>query len=149
MISKLLHALRHALKSETTLPNLDSTTLNEAIATLLVEAARVDNNTTEADIAEAKKSLKLLANINSEQADELIRKASLPKNRPTSYLPLTRTINQNLDYDQKCILIGAMWTIAHSDCHIDPHEDHIIRKISDLIYVSHRDFINQKIKSQG
>jgi len=149
MISKLLHALRHALKSETTLPNLDSTTLNEAIATLLVEAARVDNNTTEADIAEAKKSLKLLANINSEQADELIRKASLPKNRPTSYLPLTRTINQNLGYDQKCVLIGAMWAIAHSDSHIDPHEDHIIRKISDLIYVSHRDFIDQKIKSQG
>ncbi len=149
MISKLLRALRHALKPETTLPNLDSTALNEAIATLLIEAARVDNNTTEADIAEAKKSLKLLANINSEQADELIRKASLPKNRPTSYLPLTQTINQNLDYDQKCILIGAMWTIAHSDSHIDPHEDHIIRKISDLIYVSHRDFIDQKIKSQG
>ena len=65
MISKLLRALRHALKPETTLPNLDSTALNEAIATLLIEAARVDNNTTEADIAEAKKSLKLLANIDS------------------------------------------------------------------------------------
>ncbi len=149
MISKLLRALRHALKPETTLPNLDSTALNEAIATLLIEAARVDDNTTEADIAEAKKSLKLLANINSEQADVLIRKVSIPKNRPTSYLPLTRTINQNLDYDQKCVLIGAMWAIAHSDSHIDPHEDHIIRKISDLIYVSHRDFIDQKIKSQG
>lgn len=149
MISKLLRALRHALKPETTLPNLDSTALNEAIATLLIEAARVDDKTTEADIAEAKKSLKLLANINSEQADVLIRKVSLPKNRPTSYLPLTRTINQNLDYDQKCVLIGAMWAIAHSDSHIDPHEDHIIRKISDLIYVSHRDFIDQKIKSQG
>ena len=149
MISKLLRALRHALKPETTLPNLDSTALNEAIATLLIEAARVDDNTTEADIAEAKKSLKLLANINSEQADVLIRQVSLPKNRPTSYLPLTRTINQNLDYNQKCVLIGAMWAIAHSDSHIDPHEDHIIRKISDLIYVSHRDFIDQKIKSQG
>ncbi len=149
MISKLLRALRHALKPETTLPNLDSTALNEAIATLLIEAARVDDNTTEADIAEAKKSLKLLANIDSEQADELLRTVSLPKNRPTSYLPLTRTINQNLDYDQKCVLIGAMWAIAHSDSHIDPHEDHIIRKISDLIYVSHRDFIDQKIKSQG
>jgi len=149
MISKLLRALRYALKPETTLPNLDSTALNEAIATLLIEAARVDDNTTEADIAEAKKSLKLLANIDSEQADVLIGKVSLPKNRPTSYLPLTRTINQNLDYDQKCVLIGAMWAIAHSDSHIDPHEDHIIRKISDLIYVSHRDFIDQKIKSQG
>jgi len=149
MISKLLRALRYALKPETTLPNLDSTALNEAIATLLIEAARVDDNTTEADIAEAKKSLKLLANIDSEQADVLLGKVSLPKNRPTSYLPLTRTINQNLDYDQKCVLIGAMWAIAHSDSHIDPHEDHIIRKISDLIYVSHRDFIDQKIKSQG
>jgi len=149
MISKLLRALRHALKPETTLPNLDSTALNEAIATLLIEAARVDDKTTEADIAEAKKSLKLLANINSEQADVLIGKVSIPKNRPTSYLPLTRTINQNLDYDKKCVLIGAMWAIAHSDSHIDPHEDHIIRKISDLIYVSHRDFIDQKIKSQG
>ena len=149
MISKLLRALRQALTPETTLPNLDSTALNEAIAILLIEAARVDDNTTEADIAEAKKSLKLLANIDSEQADVLIRKVSLPKNRPTSYLPLTRTINQNLDYNQKCVLIGAMWAIAHSDSHIDPHEDHIIRKISDLIYVSHRDFIDQKIKSQG
>ena len=149
MISKLLRALRQALTPETTLSNLDSTALNEAIAILLIEAARVDDNTTEADIAEAKKSLKLLANIDSEQADVLIRKVSLPKNRPTSYLPLTRTINQNLDYNQKCVLIGAMWAIAHSDSHIDPHEDHIIRKISDLIYVSHRDFIDQKIKSQG
>ena len=149
MIFKLLRAMRHALKPETTLSTLDSSALNAAIATLLIEAARVDNNTTEADIAEAKKSLKLLANIDSEQADELLRTVSLQKNRPTSYLPLTRTINQNLDYDQKCVLIGAMWTIAHSDKHIDPHEDHIIRKISDLIYVSHRDFINQKIKSQG
>ena len=58
MIFKLLRALRHALKPETTLSTLDSSALNAAIATLLIEAARVDNNTTEADIAEAKKSLK-------------------------------------------------------------------------------------------
>jgi uncharacterized tellurite resistance protein B-like protein len=37
-----------------------------------------------------------------------------------------------------------MWRVAYADERLDKYEEHLIRKISDLIYVSHRDFIRTK-----
>ena len=39
-----------------------------------------------------------------------------------------------------------MWRIAYADGNVDKYEEHIIRKVSNLIYVSHSDFINSKLK---
>jgi uncharacterized tellurite resistance protein B-like protein len=39
-----------------------------------------------------------------------------------------------------------MWRIAFSDKRLDKYEDHLIRKVSELIYVSHSDFIKTKLK---
>ncbi|MDD9894524.1 MAG: TerB family tellurite resistance protein, partial [Gammaproteobacteria bacterium] len=39
-----------------------------------------------------------------------------------------------------------MWRVAFSDERLDKYEEHLIRKIADLIYVSHSDFIKSKLK---
>ena len=41
-----------------------------------------------------------------------------------------------------------MWKIAYADGNIDKFEEHIIRKVSNLIYVSHSDFIKAKISAK-
>ena len=64
----------------------------------------------------------------------------------TSLYEFTRLINDDYDYKQKVELIENMWRIAFSDNNLDKYEDHLIRKISDLIYVSHSDFIKAKLK---
>ena len=49
------------------------------------------------------------------------------------------------EYEEKVGLIENMWRIAFSDEQLDKYEEHLIRKISDLIYVSHSDFIKTKL----
>ena len=41
-----------------------------------------------------------------------------------------------------------MWKIAYADGNIDKDEEHIIRKVSNLIYVAHSDFIKAKINAR-
>ena len=122
--------------------------IHSALASLLYEAARVDRNVTDEDLTVAAESLSRLAKISIVDAQRFLVTASKPENRPTSYHPLATIINENFTYEQKCQLITSMWSIAHSDNHVDPHEDHIIRKISDLLYVSHQDFIHGKISAR-
>ena len=122
--------------------------IHSALASLLYEAARVDRNVTDEDLTVAAESLSRLAKISIVDAQQFLVTASKPENRPTSYHPLATIINENFTYEQKCQLITSMWSIAHSDNHVDPHEDHIIRKISDLLYVSHQDFIHAKISAR-
>lgn len=44
----------------------------------------------------------------------------------------------------------AMWEMAYADGNLDKYEDYIIRKVADLIYVPHTEFIRAKsqVKSQ-
>ena len=43
-------------------------------------------------------------------------------------------------------MIEDLWRIAYSDERIDKYEDYVIRKVADLIYVTHSDFIKSKLK---
>ena len=138
------------LQPQSTDTNSDSKAINieAALASLLYEAARVDRDVTDKDLEVAAESLSNLAKISTKEAHQLLTAASEPENRPTSYHPLASIINEGFTYEQKCQLITSMWSIAHSDNYVDPHEDHIIRKISDLLYVAHRDFIHGKINAR-
>ena len=64
----------------------------------------------------------------------------------TSLYEFTRLINDHYDYAQKCALIENMWRVAFSDERLDKYEEHLIRRIAELIYVSHSDFIRTKLK---
>jgi len=39
-----------------------------------------------------------------------------------------------------------LWQVAFADGHLDPYEEALVRKIADLIYVPHRDFIQSKLR---
>ncbi len=118
--------------------------LQRAVSDLLFEASRVDDDVTLDDTAIAKKTLVDLLKVSESDADRLFAESCLVENRIISYQPLTNLINKSLTYEDKTALIRAMWNIAHSDGSIHSFEDHIVRKIADLLYVSHTDFIYAK-----
>ena len=39
--------------------------------------------------------------------------------------------------------------IAFADGHLDKFEEHVVRKIADLIHISHNDFIQSKLKNKN
>ena len=81
-----------------------------------------------------------------EDLEELTKLAKEEVHDATSLYEFTRLINDNYDNEQKIALIKNMWRIAFADEKLDKYEDHLIRKISELIYVSHSDFIKTKLQ---
>lgn len=53
-------------------------------------------------------------------------------------------INANFDAAQKIQLMRAMWDMAFADGELHHYEEHLIRRLGDLLYVPHRDFIRTK-----
>lgn len=53
----------------------------------------------------------------------------------------TRLLHEALTEDDKLELVAMLWRVAFADRQLDRYEDHLVRKIADLLYVSHRDQI--------
>jgi uncharacterized tellurite resistance protein B-like protein len=60
----------------------------------------------------------------------------------------TKLLNDKLSVDEKMDLIVDLWRTALADGVIDKHEDHMIRRISDLLYLHHSHFIKAKHLAQ-
>ncbi len=123
--------------------------LHASVAMLLYETARADHDVTEEDLQVANACLGELLKLTDKQALELMQQAAKPHERPTSYHPFVKSINEQFSAAQKLQLIEHMWHVAHADQDVDKYEDHLIRKISELIYVHHRDFIAAKHRARA
>lgn len=58
----------------------------------------------------------------------------------------TRIINDAWDEEGKYQLVVKLWELALSDSALHSFEEHTIRKIAELLYVSHSRFIEAKLK---
>ena len=117
-----------------------------ACAALLIEVINSDHKLEEQETQAFFSVLQNNLNIPGEDIDELVELAENQAKEATSLYEFTSLMNSDYDYSQKVGLIENMWRIAFSDNNLDKYEDHLIRKISDLIYVSHSDFIRAKLK---
>jgi uncharacterized tellurite resistance protein B-like protein len=115
-------------------------------AALLIEVMTSDHELDEREHAEFMKVLKQSYQVADEDLEELTKLAREEAHDATSLYEFTRLINDNYDNEQKIALIKNMWRIAFADEKLDKYEDHLIRKISELIYVSHSDFIKTKLQ---
>lgn len=122
--------------------------LHLAAAALLVEMSRADYTE---DSVEQRTMAKVLAEaleLGQEEVSELLLLARKQADHATSLYEFTRLINDHYDKQQKLTLIESMWRVAFADGDLDKYEERLIRQVSDLIYVSHRDFIRLKRQLQ-
>lgn len=125
-------------------PSIKDTDL--ASAALLIEVMRSDHELDERETEKFVEVLREHLNIAEDDLEELIALAEAEAKEATSLYEFTRLINDGYNYSNKILLIENMWRIAFSDEKLDKYEDHLIRKIAELIYVSHSDFIKCKLK---
>lgn len=119
-------------------------TLQLATCVLLIEVSKSDDDF---DLQEQEKIKKIMVNkfnLTKEELDQIFSLSNDNHDNMTSLFEWTDTINKECSYEEKLIIIGFMWDIAFTDSKIDKYEDYTIRKVSELIYVKHKDFINLK-----
>lgn len=120
-----------------------------ALAALLIEVAEADYEDAPQEKAMILNILKTSFNLDTAKANEMIALAKEEHSQSTDYFQFTRLINDNYSAQQKIDLIENLWVIAFSDHVLDKYEEYVIRRISDLIYVSHSDFVATKLRIQS
>jgi uncharacterized tellurite resistance protein B-like protein len=46
-------------------------------------------------------------------------------------------------------LLEALWRVAQADAIVHKYEEHLIRRVADLIHVPHRGYIAAKLRAAG
>ena len=129
-------------------PIIDDKTSTKACIALLLETSMADEILDESELMALKNTLQKDFQINEDEIDELIDLAKENVEDSTSLYEFTRDINDNFDAAERVKLIESMWKIAYADGNIDKYEEHIIRKVANLIYVAHSDFIKAKLSAK-
>lgn len=148
LLERLFNSLRRLLGQQNPGPPPPDA-VAQAAASLLAEMTRVDHEIKDGDLRAARDALQQLFALTPEKAQMLLSHASRPENRLTSYHHAVALLNRNLARDQKVQLVESMWRVAHADAEVHMYEDHLVRKISDLLYLSHTDFITAKHRARG
>jgi len=118
--------------------------LNLAAAALLVEMVLQDEHIDSAEVASVKRLLCKQFNLSTTEAEDLYLLAEEEKHSATDYHQFTKLIASHYTQPQKIQLIESLWKVAFSDQVLDRYEEHMVRRIADLIHVSHKDFIQAR-----
>lgn len=148
MFKKLKSFFDQALASESHEQPLEKR-LQLATAALLIEMVNADYEILDIEKEQLVASLKTGYSLADEEIQELISLSEAEHGENQSLYPFTRLINDNYNEQQKREVIRLMWQIALADGHIDKHEMHLMRKISDLLYIDRpvvMEIKNQEIK---
>ena len=139
--------LRGLLKNrgQTPIPGNGGLSPVSAAAVLLVEVARADYQRAPAERAALRAGLAREFGVAEAALDALLDEAELRAKQSVSLFDFVQALNRALAPDAKRALLDLLWEVAHADGHVDPHEEHLLRRIADLLHVPHADFIRGKL----
>jgi uncharacterized tellurite resistance protein B-like protein len=123
---------------------LEEHSLALAAAALLYEVARADFTQDAEEEARLSTALKSAFALTEEELEQIQSVASDKVDESTSLYDFTRALNDSATPEEKVKVIELMWDVAYADGEISKYEEHLIRRVAELIYVSHSDFMRMK-----
>ncbi len=120
-----------------------------ATAALLIEISRADFEVREEERKAVAGAVQSKFGLTSGETEELISLADKEVRESSSYHEFTSLINSEFSREKKIRVVELLWEVSLADGEIEKHEEHLIRKIADLLHVSHKDFIAAKLKAKG
>lgn len=126
-------------------------TLRLATAALLFEVSQSDREVDERETERLMAILESRYQLDKAELEQLLNLAREEAREATSLYQFTRLFNDAYDYDEKVALVSHLWEIAYADGNLDRYEEHLIRRVADLLYLTHSDYIRTKlsVRDQG
>lgn len=123
--------------------------LRLATAALLVEMTRQDETIHEAERAAVADALRHRFELSANEVDELYALAEAEVKEAIDYYQFTSILKDNFSPAQKEKVVELLWQVAGADGHIDKYEEHMVRRIAELLYLSQTEFIRAKHRGLG
>ena len=120
-------------------------TIELATAVLLYEIMRADHNFEQLEQDSYRKQLDKHFSLSDSELEDLCRLSQSEADDAADYQQFTRVINDIYDAKEKRTLLDSLWSVAYADHELSPDEDYTIRKIADLLYIPHSQFIQSKL----
>jgi uncharacterized tellurite resistance protein B-like protein len=121
--------------------------LEVAALALLLEIARADHNNSSEELAAIATAARRVFNLDSVELERMLPTAEVAVENSVSLFDFTEVLNRQLDHPTKRRLLEQLWRVAYADGKVDHYEEYYLRKIADLLYLGHSDFIQAKLRA--
>jgi uncharacterized tellurite resistance protein B-like protein len=149
VLTKLTAFFDRAFAGEREDPAAREQALRVATALLLIEVARADYADDYAEDKTIRASLKQFFALDDTQASLLFEEARSAADQAVELQQFTRRLHEQLSTAEKLRVVEMLWQVALADSRLDKHEDHLVRRIAELLYVPHSDLIRIRNRVRG
>jgi uncharacterized tellurite resistance protein B-like protein len=119
-----------------------------ATAALLVEVVRADEAVAGEEAAALYAELGQRFGLRMDESQRLIAAAEREADASVSLHQYTTLLNGALSPAEKLTMLELMWRVALADRVLDKHEEHLVRKVADLLHVPHAEVVRTKLRIQ-
>jgi uncharacterized tellurite resistance protein B-like protein len=123
-------------------------TLELATATLIAEVARLDGGIDADERAAMLGAVGERFSLTPEEAHALVDLAEAESREATDYYQFTSLVRERYSQEERQEIVELLWQAAYADAHLSAHEQHVVRKIADLLYVPHSAYIAAKMRAR-
>lgn len=123
-------------------------TLQLATAVLLVEVMRSDPQIDDEERRLVLAALQDKFALADDEGARLVELAEQVSREATDYFRFTSKINESFDIEQKILMVEHMWRVAYADGVLSAHENHLMRRMADLLYIPHGAYVGAKMRAR-
>ena len=148
MLTSLLAKIRGSELSEQTEEPAEESTLAMAAAALFFEVAWADHTITDHELELVRAGIMSQFGLAAAVVDDIVEESHKQHDDSVGVYPFTRAITEAWDEQQRFELVVRLWQLALSNEELNRYEEHTIRRIADLLYLSHQRFIEAKLEAK-
>ena len=119
-----------------------------ASAALLLEMVHMDGEVRPEQSAAVENAVQEHFDLGPDEAAELLALAEAERADSTDYFQFTSLINSAYTREQKVTLVEQLWRVGYANKSLHIYEEHLVRKVADLLHVPHGAFIAAKHRAQ-
>jgi uncharacterized tellurite resistance protein B-like protein len=120
-----------------------------ACAVLLLECARADFDHQPVELQAVREALGAHFGIGGADLENLIAQAGREAEQSISLHDYVARLNGELSAEDKAAVMDMLWRVAYADGRLDPQEEALIRRLAELLYVPHAQFVRSKLAVAG
>ena len=123
-------------------------TLQLATAVLLIEVMKSDADSTGQEQAAIISILKERFQLSDKEVEQLTELGHHKSKNAHDLHQFTSLINRELSRPEKVLIVEYLWQVAYADKQLSAHENHLMRRLVDLLHVSHADNFAAKMRAK-
>ena len=123
----------------------DSKEIILASTCLLLSIADADNNIDDKELSIIDEIIQDFFDVNKEDTNTIINNAKKSLLESTDYFSYGKILNESFSITDKVDFLSCIFEVAYSDGEYHYLEEHMIKKIANILHVENKDLVNVKM----